>query len=93
MGGTRSEHQTIVNMFQSINSEPEGGDGIIKIDGVYHLRLRFPWEDQIVSIALHGVFTHADALKTFRLFCSWIKRANPIAAARASLPGLVGTLA
>jgi hypothetical protein len=58
-----------VKMFKFLSTEPDGGDGIFKRDGIYHLRLRFPWEDQIVSIALHGVLSYADALKTLRLFC------------------------
>jgi hypothetical protein len=80
-GGTRflnterisaSKAHTTVKVFQSLNAQPEGVDDIFKRDGIYHLRLRFPAEDKIVNIALHGVFTYADALKTFRLFCGWL---------------------
>ncbi|WP_150107638.1 hypothetical protein [Pedosphaera parvula] len=48
-------------------------DGIFKKDGVYYLRLLFPWETQFVNIALHGALSYADALKTFQLLYSRIK--------------------
>jgi hypothetical protein len=49
-----------------------GVNGIFKKDGVYHLRLLFPWDNQFVNIALHGVPSYADALKVLQFLCSRI---------------------
>jgi hypothetical protein len=62
-----------VSALQPTESSNDDAHGIFKKDGVYYLRLLFPWEDQLVNIALHGVLTYADALKTLQFLCSRMK--------------------
>lgn len=54
----------------TLRHEPHADEGIFEKDGVYYLRLLFPWENEIVNVALHGVLNYADALKTLQFFCS-----------------------
>ena len=61
-----------MNTLQTYSTN-DGAHGIFKKDGVYYLRLLFPWEDQLVNIALHGVLTYSDALKTLKFLCSRMK--------------------
>ena len=62
-----------MSTLQPADSSNGDAHGIFKKDGVYYLRLLFPWEDQLVNIALHGVLTYADALKTLQFLCSRMK--------------------
>lgn len=62
-----------MSALQPAESSNDDARGIFKKDGVYYLRLLFPWEDQLVNIALHGVLTYADALKTLQFLCSRMK--------------------
>jgi hypothetical protein len=52
---TSAEHETKVpHLFEK--------------DGVYHLRVCLPWDNAALVVALHGVSTYADALRSISLF-------------------------
>jgi hypothetical protein len=43
----------------------ETSDAITLRDGVYHIRLAFPWAEAPLDIALHGIGTITEALVAY----------------------------